>query len=185
MLNRFIFKTSFCICLEKEIVIPQQSCEYCLGSQNDEKGFKSSGNHDGIKHLMQKYASIIKDTSECYKVDAMLQELQGHCGAESVEMNEINTGKDDAHVQFVISDLKHFSWFIIQLLIISGPFSNMILDLVAKKMILECKSHKPQEASEKKTELSNMVSLMKKNILSLCRQSELKSCIQSKKDKSQ
>ncbi len=177
MLNRFVFKTSFCICLDKEIVMPQQSCDYCSRTDG-----KSSGNHEGIKHLMQRYANLTQDGSE-YKVHAMLQELQGHCGAKSVEMEEINTDEGDGRVRFVVSDLKHVSWFLVQILIMSGPFSNMTLDLVSKEMILECKSHKTQEASEKKSELSDMVSLMKKNILSVCWQSELKSCIQSKKSK--
>lgn len=186
MLHRFIFDCSFCICLQKEIVLQQQSCDFCSSSsrtlQDNANGkWTLSSEHDMVKDLMTRYCNIVGDRSDCYKVDAMLQELMGPCGAKSIHMDEMLTDSGDRYIQFIVSGLKHLSWFLIQILVISGPFSDMSLDMVSKEMILKCKSHKiVDEKVQEKHPLSDLISQMKKNILLVCRQTELTSCIQQK-----
>ncbi len=164
MLHHLVFQSAFCICIEKGCVVPQQDCQHCLDG-----GHLSHRNSvtDDLKMVMQQYKSVTGETKCIYKIYATLQELYNTCGADDITLDASGD-----RVVFNVTGLKHLSWFLVYSLVQNCPLHDILLDLTSGKMMMMC--HSSQSPLTKDDPILNdMLSTLKRNMLSLTRQSEI------------
>jgi hypothetical protein len=165
-LKMFVFdQQPFCFCMQKGMAVANEQCLYCPPQPK----FSSFENERSAMDSFKRISHLEDDNYIAY---ALMRELFRLGDAARIDVSQV-----DDTIQLNVKDVLHLSPFCIHLLLMKDFVEDIRIDLMTRAMVVVCKRGdkimETQNISSDKI-LNDDLTRMKRNILTLTRQSELR-----------
>jgi len=164
-LKMFVFdQQPFTFCMKKGMAVLGAQCVYCPLQQD-------VSNHESENNTIESYKKISHQEDDNYIVYAFITHLYTRGEVAHIDVSEVG---DNIHLH--VKDIHHLPPFCVNLLLMKDFVEDVRLDLMSRDMLVVCKkSNKMMDIQNVSCDsiLNGDLSTMKRNILSLSRQTEL------------
>ena len=119
---------NYCIAVSGGLAIPETMCKVCSGGSGEDPGCG-----DAIDRFVTRGTTLLEQDK--YKVYVLMREATKRGQVARLSLAETNY---DVTVSF--HELRHLSWFAIQIMLFDSPVFSIDCDLTSQTMKVVCKS---------------------------------------------
>ena len=100
----------YCLRLDLGLAVIEGECDTCQENQYTEK------DENDIDKILENMATNTKKKCDLYKIDALMRDIWQNSGA-----NKVDTNKSEDALSVVFPNVRHLSWFSVQLILHNSP----------------------------------------------------------------